>query len=118
MKSLTQQLHMLGITSTNISYNAYEQDEFFFIKSNFDSFTYKDVDRLGDLLFQALKIERFSELAQIAMDTSVISHGQADVRRGFSIYTNVIAVNMKEQSIQSKRQARDHMQKQSPASHN
>ena len=118
MKSLTQQLHMLGITSTNISYNAYEQDEFFFIKSNFDSFTYKDVDRFGDLLFQALKIERFPELAQIAMDTSVISHGQADVRRGFSIYTNVIAVNMKEQSIQSKRQARDHMQKQSPASHN
>ena len=40
-----------------------------------------------------------------------ISHGQADVEGGFSINTNVIDVNMKEQSIRSKRLVRDHMQK-------
>ena len=44
----------------------------------------------------------------------VISHNQphkADVERGFSIITNVIDVNMKEQSIRSKRLVRDHMHK-------
>ena len=32
----------------------------------------------------------------------VISHGQVDVERDFPINTNVIDVNMKEQSIRSK----------------
>ena len=41
----------------------------------------------------------------------VISHGQADVERGFSINTSVIDVNMKEQPIQSKCLVRDIMQK-------
>lgn len=41
----------------------------------------------------------------------VFSHGQSDVERGFSINTNIIDVNMKEQSFRSKRLLRDHMQK-------
>ena len=102
MKNLTQQLLMLGIISANIGDNAYEQYEDF-IKSNFDSISYKDGDCLDDIFFQTLKIERFPELAHIAMIIFVISHGQVDVERGFSINTNVIDVNMKEQSIRSKR---------------
>ena len=62
IKSLTQQLHMLGIISANIGDNAYEQYENF-IKSNFDSISFKDGDRLGDHFFQTLKIEWFPELA-------------------------------------------------------
>ena len=45
IKSLTQQLHMLGIISTNIDDNAYEQYQDF-IKSNFDLISYEDSDRL------------------------------------------------------------------------
>ena len=41
----------------------------------------------------------------------VFSHGQSDVERGFSINTNMIDVNMKQQSFRSKRLLRDHMQK-------
>ena len=41
----------------------------------------------------------------------VFSHGQSDVERGFSINTNIIDVNIKEQSFRSKRLLRDHMQK-------
>ena len=41
----------------------------------------------------------------------VFSHGQFDVERGFSINTNIIDVNMKEQSFRSKHLLRDHMQK-------
>lgn len=60
-------------------------------------------------LFQTLKTERFPEPAQIPMITFVISHGQADVGKGFSINKNVINVNMKEQSIQRKCLPRDHI---------
>ena len=62
MKSLTQQLHMRGIISANIGDNAHEQYEDF-IKSNCDAISYKDGDRLDDLFFETLKIERFPELA-------------------------------------------------------
>ena len=102
MKSLTKQLRMLGIISANIGDNVYEQYEDF-IQSNFNSISYKDGDRLNELFFKTLKIERFPELAQIAMIIFVISHGQADVERDFSINTNVIDLNMKVQPIRSKR---------------
>ena len=48
VKSLTQQLHMLGIIIVNINDNAYEQYEDF-IRSSFDSISYKDGDLLDDL---------------------------------------------------------------------
>ena len=108
MKSLTQ-LHMLGIISLNIGDNTYEQYEDF-IKSNFDSISYKDGDH-SDLFFQTLKMEQFPKLAQISIIIFVISHGQADVEKDFLINTNVIDVNMKEQFIWSKCLVRDHMQK-------
>ena len=41
---------MLGIISANIGNNAYEQYEDF-IKSNFDSISYKDGEDLDDLVF-------------------------------------------------------------------
>ena len=110
MKGLTQQLHMLGISITNIVHNTYDQYKDF-IKSNFDSISYKNGDCLDDLLFQTLKIERFPELSQITMIIFVINQGQAHVERGLSINTNVININMKEQSIRTKRLVRDHMQK-------
>ena len=72
MKSLTQQLHMLGVISANTGDNVYEQYEDF-LKSNFDSISYKDGDRLDDIFFQTLKIERFPELAQITMIIFVIN---------------------------------------------
>ena len=50
IKSLTRQLHMLGIISTNIDDNAYEQYQDF-IKSNFDLISYEDSDRLDELFF-------------------------------------------------------------------
>ena len=50
IKSLTQQFHMLGIISTNIDDNAYEQYQDF-IKSNFDLISYEDSDRLDELFF-------------------------------------------------------------------
>ena len=57
MKSLTQ-LHMLGIISLNIGDNAYEQYEDF-IKSNFDSISYKDGDHLDDLFSKHWKWNSF-----------------------------------------------------------
>ena len=64
MKSLTQQLHMLGIISTNINDNAYEQYQDF-IKSNFDLISYEDSDRLDEFFFQTLKTEWFPVLAKL-----------------------------------------------------
>ena len=66
MKSLTQQLHMLGMISANIGDNAYDQYDDL-IKADYDSVSYKDSDRLDGLLFQTLKIEQVPELAQSAM---------------------------------------------------
>ena len=68
MKSLIQQLHMLGVISANTGYHAYEQHEDF-IKSSFDWISYKDGVRLD------VKIKQFAELAHIAMIIFVISHG-------------------------------------------
>ena len=66
MKSLTQQLHMLGMISANIGDNAYDQYDDL-VKADYDSVSYKDSDRLDGLLFQTLKIEQVPELAQSAM---------------------------------------------------
>ena len=57
-----------------------------------------------------MNIQRFPELAQIAIVIFTISHGQADVERGFSVNSSVIDVNMKEETIKNKRLIRDHMQ--------
>ena len=80
MKSLTQQLHILGIISAYIGDNPHEQYEDL-VKSNFNSISYKDGDHLDDLFFETLKIEQFPELAQILIIIFAISHCQADVER-------------------------------------
>ena len=80
MKSLTQQLHILGIISAYIGDNPHEQYEDL-VKSNFSSISYKDGDHLDDLFFETLKIEQFPELAQILIIIFAISHCQADVER-------------------------------------
>lgn len=46
------------------------------------------------------------------MITFIISHGQANTERGFSVNASVIDVNMKEHSMKNKYLVRDHMQKQ------
>ena len=46
------------------------------------------------------------------MITFIISHGQANIERGFSVNASVIYVNMKEHSMKNKYLVRDHMQKQ------
>ena len=50
MKSLTQHLHILSMINANIGDNIYEKYENF-IKSNFDSVSYKDGYPLDDLFF-------------------------------------------------------------------
>ena len=66
MKSLTQQLHMLGIISTNINDNAYEQYQDF-IKSNFDLISYEDSDRLDEFFFPNIENRMVSCVSQITM---------------------------------------------------
>ena len=56
MKSLTEQLHILGIISAYIGENPYEQYKDL-VKSNFSSISYKDGDHLDDLFFETLEIE-------------------------------------------------------------
>ena len=69
----------------------------------------KESDRLDDFYFKKCNINRYKELAAIVKILFTLSHGQASVERGFSENNQVLAQNMKVESIISRRLIKDHM---------
>ena len=70
-----------------------------FIDENDSSIKFdEEVDRLDELYFQKLNIQKYPELSEIAVILFIISHGNG----------NVIDVNMTEISIKSKRHQRSY----------
>ena len=108
MKLLSTKLHSLAIIDVKCGDKAYDQYGEFIDEHNSIKFN-EEEERLDELYFKKLYIEKYQELSEIAMILFTISHGQADVERGFSVNSNVIDVNMSEVSIKSKRLIRDHM---------
>ena len=68
-----------------------------------------DIDRLDDFFFTKLDVEKkYSELSKVIIILT-LSHGQADIERGFSQNKTVLQQNIKEDSISSKRIIEDHI---------
>ena len=67
------------------------------------------IDRLDDFYFKEMKVSRYKELSSVLIIILTLSHGQADVERGFSLNPGVLEDNIKEKSVVSKRIIKDHM---------
>ena len=69
-----------------------------------------DIDRLDDFFFTKLDVgKKYPELSKVVIIILTLSHGQADIERGFSQNKTVLQQNIKEDSISSKRIIKDHM---------
>ena len=67
-------------------------------------------DRVDSYFFKNLRIgDNKKDLAEVAKAIFTLSHGQADVERGFSINKTAIKVNQSEMSLISKRLIKDYM---------
>ena len=67
-----------------------------------------DVDHLDDLFFTKLDVgEKYPELSRVIIILT-LSHGQAAIDRGFSQSKTVLQINIKEDSIASKRIIKEH----------
>ena len=67
------------------------------------------IDRLDVFYFHAMKVRsKYPSLAKLLELMLTLSHGQADVERGFSTNKSVIEDNISELSVVSKRLVRDH----------
>ena len=98
------------ISGNNIADKAFEQ--YALMK---DDMEIADIDlsklgRLDDFYFKQLKVgKKYPELASVIMVILTLSHGQADVERGFSVNPDVLEDNIKDDSIVSKRLVKDYM---------
>ena len=72
------------------------------------SFNHKE-NRLDDLFFNYLGIQKYKNLSYVIKIILTLSHGQAAVEWGFSVNKSIIRVNMKEESIVAKKIIRDYM---------
>ena len=69
-----------------------------------------EIGRLDHFFFQQLNVvKKYPELAQVISILLSLSHGQADIERGFSQNKRVLQHNIQENSIRSKRLILDHM---------
>ena len=85
--------------------------QYFKFKDNLENSTINldDIDRLDTFYFHTMKVRsKYPSLAKVLELVLTLSHGQADVERGFSINNSVIEDNITEMSIVSKRLVRDH----------
>ena len=69
----------------------------------------EDIDRLDDFYFKEAKIGVYPELASVLKIILTLSHGQADVERGFSLNKSSLQTNINENSVVGKRLVKDHM---------
>ena len=66
-------------------------------------------DRLDDFYFKKMKVSKFNELAFVCKVVFTLSHGQSSIERGFSLNKSVLADNISNKSIVSRRSIKDHM---------
>ena len=64
--------------------------------------------RLDDFYFRKLNVSKHPELASLLIVLFTLSHGQADVERGFSLNSGSLKDNIKDESVVSKRIVKDH----------
>ena len=67
------------------------------------------IPRLDDFYFKELKVAKYPEFCLVIKIVLTLSHGQADVERGFSLNNAVLESNMKHDSVVSKRLILDHL---------
>ncbi|MEO0687482.1 MAG: hypothetical protein AAFY76_21140 [Cyanobacteria bacterium J06649_11] len=77
-------------------------------KEDFVSFN-KDLDRLDYFLWKHPDLKMFSKLQQVIKVCLILSHGQAEVERGFSSNKSLIDDNMSSETIIALRSVHDHM---------
>ena len=81
------------------------------VKENRDAFIIfkKETDRLDDFLFPFVLMSKFAELAEVFKIVLILSHGQAQVERGFSVNDELLDVNMLAKTLIAQRIVHDHM---------
>ena len=104
----------LNILAPNHCDNALTQFlEFLQSESKSDLFRLKPFNkkehRLDKLFFHCLGIQKYKDLSYVVKIILTLSHGQASVKRGFSINKSLVKVNMKEEAIVAKTIIRDYM---------
>ena len=79
-------------------------------KSAFEEFNFK-ADRLDIFLQKHIgSVCSLSKLWDLQRELSILSHGQATVKRGFSVNWQVMIKNMKEQTFVAQCTIHDHIQ--------
>ena len=69
----------------------------------------KKEHRLDELVFSAVKLQNYENLAFIVKIVLTLSHGQTALERGFSVNKAVLDVNMQENSVIDCKLIMDHM---------
>jgi len=64
---------------------------------------------LDELYFDIVKVPKFKELSSLLTITLSLSHGQADVERGFSLSSGVLQDNITDKSIVGKRLIKEYL---------
>ena len=64
---------------------------------------------LDDFYFKELKVAKYPKFCTVIKIVLTLSHGQADVEQGISLYSVVLPSNMKHDSVVSKRLIQDHL---------
>ena len=62
-----------------------------------------DKERLDTFLVTFMKVDTYSKLWAVTKKILILSHGQATVERGFSINSELVVENLKEESVVSQR---------------
>ena len=112
LKPLLQHLITLKILPSHQADKIYQQCSNFVateVKQAQASVDIETIAQLDDFYFKEMKIMKYPELASVVMIILTLSHGQADVERGFSQNKHVLEQNMKDDSIVQKRIIKDHM---------
>ena len=110
LKVLLQHLLSLKLISgKGVADEAY--DQYSSLKSDVEvaNIDVSKIERLDDFYFKQMKVSKYPQLASVIQIILTLSHGQADVERGFSVNAGVLQDNMKEDSIVSKRLVKDYL---------
>ena len=77
-------------------------------KDTFSSYE-QNTERLDDFYFRKINIQHYKSLSFLLQILFIMSHGQAAVKRGFSINNNVIEENMSPELTAAGRLIKDHV---------
>ena len=89
-------------------YHSFRRDDYEINADKIASFI-KNKDRLDNLYFNQLHIDKYKELASVLKILFTISHGQASVERGFSLNKAILKDNIEQMSVISQRLIKDHL---------